>query len=142
MRVNMMLADHAQVADGKLFISGGGWSITGPQPTPFAVVLEIKVPWNLINTQRTFTLTLIDADGEPFLVQTPEGERPLRIEGQFMATPAPGVKPGSELATLAAINMPPQQWLPGTQYEWRLEIDGKSEDDWRLPFQVRPAARA
>ena len=137
----MMLADHAQVADGKLFISGGGWSITGPQPTPFAIVLEFKVPWNLINTQRTFTLSVIDADGEPFLVTTPEGERPLRIEGQFMATPAPGVKPGSELSTLAAINMPPQQWVPGKQYEWRLEVDGKAEDDWRLPFQVRPARR-
>jgi len=30
----MMLADYAQIADGKLFISGGGWSICGPGPTP------------------------------------------------------------------------------------------------------------
>ena len=28
----MMLADHAQVADGKLFISGGGWSACEPGP--------------------------------------------------------------------------------------------------------------
>jgi len=28
----MMLADHAQVSDGKLFIAGGGWSMAGPGP--------------------------------------------------------------------------------------------------------------
>ena len=30
----MMLADHAQVADGKLFISGGGWSACDLAPRP------------------------------------------------------------------------------------------------------------
>ena len=32
----MMLADHAQVADGKLFISGGGWSACGAEGLPRA----------------------------------------------------------------------------------------------------------
>src|SRR6267154_2812745 len=32
MRATMMLADYAQIADGKLFISGGGWSTCGPGP--------------------------------------------------------------------------------------------------------------
>ena len=26
----MLLCDSAQVADGKLFVLGGGWSLTGP----------------------------------------------------------------------------------------------------------------
>ncbi|HYT79952.1 MAG TPA: sigma factor [Actinomycetota bacterium] len=30
LKVTMMLADAAEVADGKLFILGGGWSVTGP----------------------------------------------------------------------------------------------------------------
>jgi hypothetical protein len=29
MRVTMMLADAAQVSEGKLYILGGGWSIAG-----------------------------------------------------------------------------------------------------------------
>lgn len=41
----MMLADCAQIADGKLFISGGGWSTCGPGPTPCAVVAVFHVPW-------------------------------------------------------------------------------------------------
>jgi hypothetical protein len=40
----MMLADAAQVANGKLFILGGGWSVTGPEPSPSAIVLKIAVP--------------------------------------------------------------------------------------------------
>ena len=43
MRVTMMLADHAQVADGKLFISGGGWSYSGPGHTPCAVAVIFHV---------------------------------------------------------------------------------------------------
>ena len=37
----MILADSAQVADGKLYILGGGWSITGPDPTPSAVAIKM-----------------------------------------------------------------------------------------------------
>ena len=33
----MLLCDAAQVSDGKLFILGGGWSMTGPDPVPSAV---------------------------------------------------------------------------------------------------------
>src|SRR4029077_19300015 len=36
-KVTMLLADFAQVADGKLTVVGGGWSLTGPEPTPFGI---------------------------------------------------------------------------------------------------------
>ena len=39
----MLLCDSAQVADGKLYILGGGWSMTGPDPVPSAVALKIDV---------------------------------------------------------------------------------------------------
>ena len=32
MKVTMLLADSAQAIEGKLYILGGGWSITGPDP--------------------------------------------------------------------------------------------------------------
>lgn len=44
MKVTMMLADHAEVAEGKLFINGGGWTVTGPGPIPFGIALFIEVP--------------------------------------------------------------------------------------------------
>jgi hypothetical protein len=41
----MLLADAAQEAAGKLYILGGGWSVTGPQMPPMAIALKIDVPW-------------------------------------------------------------------------------------------------
>jgi len=42
MKVTMLLCDAVQVADGKLYILGGGWSIIG-RPGPSAVAVKIEV---------------------------------------------------------------------------------------------------
>jgi Family of unknown function (DUF6941) len=137
-----MLADHAQSVEGKLYICGGGWSVTGPEPSPFAIVLDIKVPWHGINVDHKFRLDLIDADGQPVEVDTPEGMQPLYIEGGFQVSPAPGVKPGTPIDAPVAINMAPQPIPSGGRYEWRLTLDGKTHEDWRLAFSTRPAQQA
>jgi hypothetical protein len=56
----MMLADYARIADGKLFISGGGWSACGPGPTPCAVVAGPPgmTPGTEINVPVCFNLVL------------------------------------------------------------------------------------
>lgn len=66
MRATMMLADYAQIADGKLFISGGGWSTCGPGPTPCAVVAIFHVPWQETDQKVSFALRLIDEDGRRY----------------------------------------------------------------------------
>jgi len=140
MRASLMLADHAQVVDGKFFIIGGGWSITGPQPQPFAVVVDIKVPWHGIGENHKFRLELLDGDGQPVEVETPDGTQPLMGEGDFSVAPIPGVKAGSELTFPFAANFAPQPAItPGGLYEWRLWIDGKTRDEWRVTFSTRPA---
>lgn len=135
-----MLADHAQAVGGKLYICGGGWSVTGPQPVPFAIVADVKVPWHGINIDHTLRLELFDGDGQPVEVETPEGTQPLYIEAGFQVTPAPGVKPGTAIDAPFALNLPPQPCIaPGSLYEWRLWIDGKTHEDWRVTFSTRPA---
>ena len=37
----MMLADAAQAVEGKLYILGGGWSVTGPEPSASAIAAYI-----------------------------------------------------------------------------------------------------
>src|SRR3954453_12606881 len=123
LKVTLMLADFAQVAAGKLYVNGGGWSIMGPQPTPFAIVLDIKVPWHGINVDHALRLDLLDADGQSVEVETTDGPKPLRLEGRFQATPAPGVKPGTQIDLPLAFNLPPQPIPAGGRYEWRLSID-------------------
>ena len=39
MKVTILLADAAQAAEGKLYVLGGGWSITGPDPSPMALAI-------------------------------------------------------------------------------------------------------
>src|SRR4051812_34349445 len=80
-RVTMMLADFASTAEGKLTVVGGGWNVTGPNPTPFAIAILFEVPWHETNTPQLFRLELIDHDGTPVV---PLGaDEPVLIEGQF-----------------------------------------------------------
>ena len=77
-KVTMLLADFAQVADGKLTVVGGGWSLTGPELVPFGIALLIQVPWDRAEPRHVMRLELLDADGEPILVETDEdGEQPV-----------------------------------------------------------------
>ena len=75
MRVTMLLADFAQVSDGKLTIVGGGWSLTGPEAVPFGIAILIRVPWDQANQRHVMRLELLDADGQPVEMETDEGEQ-------------------------------------------------------------------
>ena len=142
MKVTMLLADYAQVAEGKLNLIGGGWTITGPQPSPFAIAVLFDIPWDRTNEQHRFRLELVDLDGHPVMTETPEGPQPLFIEGEFEVGRPPGLKRGTSIPVPVAFNMGPQEIPPGERYEWRLTVNGETDEDWRLPFSTRPANAA
>ena len=134
----MLLADFAQVSDGKLTIVGGGWSLTGPEPVPFGIAILIRVPWDQANHRHVMRLELLDADGVPVEVETDDGMQPLVFfdDVPFEVGRPAGLKPGTPLDFPVAVNSGPVPLPPGI-YEWRLTIDDKVDDDWRLPFSVR-----
>jgi hypothetical protein len=139
-KATLMLADYAQVADGKLTIVGGGWSVTGPEPAPFGIAILVQVPWDQANLRHTLRLELLDADGEPVTVPDEDGEdEPLVFfdDVTFEVGRPPGLKPGTPLDFPVAVNSGPLPIPPGGRYEWRLTIDGRTDDDWRLPFTTR-----
>jgi hypothetical protein len=139
MRATLLLADAAQAVEGKLYVLGAGWSVTGPQPAPIAIALKLDVPWDQANTRHRWRLELVDADGEPVSL----GESgAVFIEQEFEVGRPPGVKPGTSLDYVVAMNITPLPLEPGRQYAWTLTIDGDGRDDWRLPFSTRPAAPA
>ncbi len=142
MKVTMFLADYATVADGKLTIVGGGWSVTGPDPQPFGIAILIHVPWDQANTKHTMRLELLDADGAPVTVENEEGEeQPIVFfdDIEFEVGRPPGIKPGTPLELPVAINSSPLPLELGKRYEWMLSIDGESDVDWHLGFGVRSA---
>jgi hypothetical protein len=138
----MLLADFAQVADGKLTVVGGGWSLSGPDPTPFGIAILVHVPWDQANRRHTIRLELVDADGQPVLMQGAEGEdeRPIVFldDVEFEVGRPAGIKPGTPLEMPLAVNSTPLPLEPGGRYEWRLSIDGETDEDWHLAFSVRP----
>lgn len=134
----MLLADFAQVSDGKLTIVGGGWSMTGPDPVPFGIAILIRVPWDRANQKHHMRLELLDADGQQVTLDTEEGQQQLVIfdDVEFEVGRPAGLKPGTALDFPVAVNSGPMPLEPGL-YEWRLTIDGEGDEDWRLPFTVR-----
>ncbi len=141
-KVTMLLCDSAQVADGKLYILGGGWSMTGPDPVPSAVALKIDVEWNEAERPHHWELFLEDADGRPVMVDTPEGAQPVEVRGEFTVSHPPGVPEGSPIDVALAVNMGPIPLRPGTRFTWRLVIDGESLPAASLGFTTRPVPQA
>ena len=124
---------------GKLYILGGGWSVTGPAPSPCAIAALVSVPWNETNRKHQVKIELLDEDYRAVRVPTPEGDAPLAISGDFEVGRPPGIIPGSAIEVPFAFNIGPIQLQPGKRYVWKLTIDEKGDDNWRVVFSTRPA---
>lgn len=133
--VTMMLADSAQVADGRLFILGGGLNEVGPAPQPMAIAMLLDVPWDRANISHDWKFELLDEDGMPVLFD----DQPVLVGGQFEAGRPAGLPPGTPIVVPLAINFSALPIDPGTRYVWRLAVNDTSEPGWALPFRVRPA---
>ncbi|MDE3065068.1 MAG: hypothetical protein KGJ36_05305 [Acidobacteriota bacterium] len=139
MNVTMLLADSAQVADGKLYVLGGGWSVTGPDPTPSAVAIKVGVDWHEFNVAHHWELFLEDADGVLVTFETPEGPQTIEVRGDFSATAPEGVPVGTPVDVPVAVNFGPIPLGPGARYTWRLVIDGENLPGASASFTTRPA---
>ena len=133
----MLLCDAAQVVEGKLYILGGGWSMIGPDPAPSAVALKIEVDWHEAGMPHRWELYLEDADGRPVLVETPNGQMPMEVSGEFTVTQPPGIPEGSPIDVQLAVNLGPIPLQPGTRYKWRLTIDGEMLPGSSVGFTAR-----
>ena len=136
-KVTMMLADSAQVADGKLYILGGGWSLMGPEMVPSALVIKLDLDWH--ETDRTFhwEIFLEDADGGPVLFEGPEGLEAIEIRGELSAARPEGAMEGITVDVPMAINMSAMPLQPSARYSWKLLIDGAPIEGGVIGFSTR-----
>ena len=137
MRATLLLADHAVVADGKLYINGGGWSVTGPTPTPSAIAVKLDVPWDRANQKLQLRLRLIGQDGEAVRIDGPQGPQPVEITGEAEIGRPPGLVHGADIDFPLAFQLGPLPLQPGQRYQWVLDIDGETQQDWHLTFSTR-----
>ncbi len=139
MKLTLLLADWAEVLNGKLYVMGGGWTETGPAPAPSAIAAIIEVPWDQTNRQHRLRFALVDGDDQPVMVPTPTGFQPLEVGVEFDVGRPPGSRPGSSFNVPFAVNIGPLPLQPGKIHVWRCFIDNETDEQWRVTFTTRPA---
>ena len=138
MRATLLLADHAVVADGKLYINGGGWSVTGPG-APSAIAVKLDVPWDRANQRLHLRLRLIGQDGEPVTLPGPQGPQPIEITGDAEIGRPAGWCTAPTSTSRSRSRSARCRCEPGQRYQWVLDIDGETQQDWHLTFSTRTA---
>ena len=125
----VILADHAQAADGKLNMIGGGWNMHNaeryPSTLPVGIGIGVLVPWNQANRKHKLT----------FVIKSSEGPVIVKGEGEFEMGRAAGLPPGMTQRATLAINAQLQIPEHGT-YEV-IVTAGRSEK--RVVFEAMPA---
>ena len=136
----MLLADAAQVAEGKLNILGGGWDVCGPGPAPMAIAVILEVPPSQARRKHTWSMVLVDQNGEPALLPADGQKSTVAIHGEIQRIRSPKSAPLQESINLRfVINIAPLPLEPGSSYAWRLSIDNKTHKDWQISFRTRSA---
>lgn len=124
----VILADHAQAAQGKLNLIGGGWNIHNanqyPSQLPFGIGIGVLVPWSQTNRRHDLTFT----------IKSSEGPELIRGGGQFEMGREAGMPAGMTQRAIVAINGQLQVPDPGT-YEVIVSA-GRSEK--RVVFEAMP----
>ena len=95
---SLLLADYAEVVNGKLYVMGAGFTTvalpTFDQPHRFHVAAGLRIPWSHTNQEIVFTVRLETLDGEPIDCWS--------LDGQLEAGRAPGQRNEDAVTMFAA----------------------------------------
>lgn len=149
MKVIAFLADSVVVAEGKLYVQGGGWDTihTGQLPTRHprvGVAVLIRVPYTETNTQHQFEIRIEDPDGHPIVLAeaapgaTPDG-KVRRIGSQFVIGRPPTLGAGDEQMLPIAANLDGIMFETAGTHRIVVAIDG--EDTEMVPFRINLMAQ-
>jgi hypothetical protein len=130
---NLLIANHAEVANDLLYISGGGGDICsriiaddGVRDPSFAIALTVRVPWLETNRQHTVVLS-IEADNG----QTVEPG----CEISFTMGRGPDLQPGAIQHFQTALRMEHVHFPAASGYRLVAELDDNADvRSW--PFRV------
>ena len=103
----IILADRAEVLNGKLYMMGGGWDritvVDFAQPTNLGLAVAVNIPWNATNQQHNLAVRVETLDttelntvqvgftpGRPPVLRTAEAQRVIFALGQAITLPGPG----------------------------------------------------
>lgn len=122
----LILADGAEVVNGKLYMLGGGWDRITVGSLPWgqhmAIALAIRVPWMDTNRQTPIEIELTDGDGTSL----------TKAQGGFVVGRPAQATPGQPLRTQIVLNMNVEFQKLGT-YTVLCRLH---DSERRFPFEV------
>lgn len=118
----LILADHAEAVNGKLYVTGGCWDRLAAAQLPtqhphLSLAACILVPWNSTNQKHSVEVSLSDEDGHDVLGQP--------ITAQFEVGRPPGILAGSDITTLLVINFNALALPRAGRYAFIFTVDGQ-----------------
>jgi hypothetical protein len=133
-QADLLLCDHAEAVNGKLYINGGGWSIlwAARRPVTTYLALVITVDWDETNIRHELLAELRTADGEE-VIMNGDPPMPVRAGGILEIGRPPGIKPGTSIPAPMAIGLAGLV-LDAGQYVWHVNVGTKELT--RKTFQV------
>lgn len=126
MKTTMILCDYAEAIGGKLYIMGGGWTVSPPGSRNMSLAVRILIPWDETNEKHQLNLILQDENGNT--VQAGDPPRSIEQTGDFEVGRPPNVPAGSDIDFSAVFNFIGLPLLSEKGYRWQLEIDGEPAD--------------
>jgi hypothetical protein len=94
----LLLTDHSEAVNGKLYVNGGGWNVLRlpelPHDWAFHIALGIDVAWDETNRRHELNVSLQDPDG----AELGEG-----LTAEFETGRPPGMPPGQEQRLVMSI---------------------------------------
>jgi len=139
LRVDVLLSDAAQVdtSTGKVNALGIGWTRTSvPTGTMAVIVLVSFDDEEEAGGAHEVTVTLTDNNGKP----VPMEETGLRQAAAIIELNTDANPKWPATAPLVIPVRPGLPLKPDHTYQWRVAIDGKTEDTWFTSFGTEPPA--
>jgi len=105
----LTLANHAEVQNGLLYLSGAGWDTVtrsyqegkNPRPQPFSIALSVLVSWGETNQPHRVVIRVEDEDGHHKLMEATANIEVGRPPGK-----APGSDSRSPLVVAGIVQFP------------------------------------
>lgn len=123
----IMLADHVETLNNKLYLMGGGWETLTVNALPaqhtLAIAVAFSVPWNETNQKHDIQIELADQDGNSL----------VKIDGQIEVGRPPGIPLGRAQRVQMGVNV-------GLVFEhvggYVITTRVEGQESKRVPFNV------
>jgi hypothetical protein len=133
-RCDVVLADYAQISEGRLFINGGG--VRGahfpapapaglPYPVSFSAAGTVTFGWDAPAGDHTLGFDVVDADGHPPLSVDGQSRMPLSGTQVVSLVRAGRAVPGDECLVPFAFNVLNVPFISVGRYTVSILVDGE-----------------